>query len=146
MNEEFARLIRDSARAFMRAFDARARRLGFTGEQAVALTMLARHEGVNQTRFAELLDMEPIGLCRMVDRLEAAGLVRRDRDPADRRARRLYLTQAGWRGIEGLRPVGQALLEQACAGIEPARVEAAGMVMRQIVANLAATGEPGSAA
>ena len=144
MSEDFARLIRDSARALRRSFDGRVRKLGLTGEQAIALTSLARGEGVNQARFAELLDMEPFGLCRMVDRLEAAGLVRRERDPADRRARRLYLTRSGWDRIDQLRPLGQTLVDQSCSGVEPAELEAASLALRQMIANLAGSGDAGT--
>jgi MarR family transcriptional regulator, transcriptional regulator for hemolysin len=84
------------------------------------------------------MDMEPIGLCRMVDRLEAAGLVRRERDSADRRARRLYLTRAGWDRLDQLRPLGQDLAAKGCAGINPAQLGTACAVLGQIVANLSA--------
>jgi len=138
MSEDLLRLIRDSARLLKRSFDARARALGVTREQWTALTMLARNEGINQTRFAEQMDMEPIGLCRMIDRLEAVGLVRRERDGADRRARRLYITREGWARIDRLRPLAQDLTLMACAAIDPARIRAASEVLAEVVANLAA--------
>lgn len=136
MTREFPGLVADSARLLKRAFDLRARELGVTREQWSALGTLARHEGINQVRLAELMDMETIGLCRMVDRLEAAGLVRRERDEADRRARRLFLTQEGWARLDRLRPMARELTAQACAGIAPDHLEIARQVLGQLLANL----------
>ena len=136
MTREFPGLVADSARVLKRAFELRARELGVTREQWSALGTLARHEGINQVRFADLMDMETIGLCRMVDRLEAAGLVRRERDEADRRARRLFLTQEGWARLDRLRPMSRELTAQACAGIAPADLETARHVLGQLLANL----------
>ena len=56
------------------------------------LSVLRRHEGINQGGLAEILEVEPITVCRMVDRLQEAGLVERRPDPADRRSWRLHLT------------------------------------------------------
>jgi len=143
MADDLLRLIRDSGRLLKRSFDSRARALGVTREQWTALAMLSRNEGVNQTRFADLMDMEPVGLCRMVDRLEAVGLVRRERDQADRRARRLFLTRAGWARMDQLRPLAHDLAVEACAGMDTARIVMAREVLAELVANLTARGDAG---
>jgi len=136
MSEEVARLLSDSARLLKRSFDLRARALGVTREQSIALATLARNEGVNQVRFAELLEMETIALCRLVDRLEASGLVRRERNQADRRARRLFLTQDGWAKLDQLRPLVQQLSAEICAGISPEDLETFRTAARRIIANM----------
>src|SRR3546814_16320676 len=82
----------DSARLFRRAFNARTRDSGITALQWRLITYLKRHEGIRQGPLAELIEVEPITLSRMVDRLVEAGLVERRADPADRRAWQLYLT------------------------------------------------------
>ena len=72
------------------------RRIPLTQVQWRALALLSRNQGINQAGLAELLEVRPMTLARLVDRLEAAGWVERRRDPNDRRAVRLYLTgQAG---------------------------------------------------
>lgn len=92
--EHIGYLMADNSRMARRAFDERVRPYGVTGPQARLLLMLGRAPGENQGYYAERLDVEPITLARMVDRLEDAGLVERRPDPADRRARRLHLTEA----------------------------------------------------
>jgi len=143
MSDGIARLISDSARLIKREFEARARSLGITREQAFALVALSRNEGVNQVRLAELMEMDAIPLFRLVDRLEASGLVRRERDPADRRARRLYLTQAGWATLDLLRPLMDQLGQDVCAGIGPEEIATFRKVLARMVANLAPETEAG---
>src|SRR3546814_5681847 len=70
----------------------RTRVIGITGAQWRLLFTVSRNEGQNQGATAELLEVEPITLCRMIDRMEDAGMVERRPDPNDRRAWRLYLT------------------------------------------------------
>ncbi|MFC3174652.1 MarR family winged helix-turn-helix transcriptional regulator [Novosphingobium bradum] len=142
MTEDLARLVWDTARLLTRTFESRARGLGVTREQWLALATLARHEGTNQVHFAQIMEMDAIGLCRLVDRLEAAGLVRRERDAADRRARRLYLTQAGWARLDRLRPLAQALGADLGAGIGEADLATARAVLGRMMANIARSGLP----
>ena len=92
MDENLAAMLADTARLMRRSFDARARQIGVTRPQWRVLSVLRRHEGINQGGLAELLEVEPITVCRMVDRLQEAGLVERRPDPADRRSWRLFLT------------------------------------------------------
>ncbi|MBW7837495.1 MAG: MarR family transcriptional regulator [Sphingomonadales bacterium] len=99
MAEDFATnvgfLLTDSARLLRKRFDQRARGIGVTRPQWRVLFSVARFPGINQARLAEMLEVEPITLCRLIDRMEQAGMVRRDADPADRRARQLFITEAG---------------------------------------------------
>ncbi len=67
-----------------------------------------------------MLDVEPITLSRMVDRLQAAGLVERRADTSDRRMWRLHLTADGEQKIEALRPTAPELFDAALAGLDPA--------------------------
>ena len=91
MSETIGFLLNDSARLFRRAFNARTRDTGITALQWRLLIYLRRHEGIRQGPLAELIEVEPITLSRMIDRLEEAGLVERRADPSDRRAWLLYL-------------------------------------------------------
>ena len=93
LDRSFGFLVNDVARLFGRRFDehARRRRLGLTRAQCRTLGYLARNEGINQAGLADLLEIRPMTLVRQIDRMEEAGWIERRADPADRRARRLFL-------------------------------------------------------
>lgn len=91
--ESIGFLINDVARLMRRNFNRRAQGLGLSQAQWQALAYLRRQEGVKQVTLAETLEIQPITLARLIDRLEEAGLVTRRPDPNDRRAIRLFLTE-----------------------------------------------------
>ena len=84
----------DVARLMRTRFDRWARTYGMTRAQGVILARLARQPGMTQNEMAGLCEVEPITVGRLVDRLEARGLLERRLDPADRRIRRLHLLPA----------------------------------------------------
>lgn len=92
--------------------------IGVTRPQWRVLTTLNRHEGINQGRLAELLEVEPITLCRMIDRLAEAGHVERRRNPGDRRAWNIYLTDRSRPLLEQLRAIADGVFDQALSGID----------------------------
>ena len=110
-------LLNDAARLMRKDFERRTRSLGLTRAQWQALFHLARNEGCNQATLADLLEVEPITLARLVDRLEASGLVERRPDPGDRRARLLFLGERAHPLLEQLRALGAETREIALAGI-----------------------------
>ena len=130
-------LLSDVARLLRRRFDERARLIGVTRPQWRLLVLLNREEGLNQGALAERLEVEPITLCRMVDRLEEAGLVERRRDPADRRAWRIFLADRSRPLIEQLAGIADAVFEQALAGIAPEARAGLAALLADIRANLA---------
>lgn len=111
-------IIADVSHLMRRAFDERARGIGLSRPQWRVLTMLRRHEGINQGGLAELIEVEPITLCRMVDRLQEADLVERRADPLDRRAWRLHLTDKANGILEEMRPMAESLFDEAMAGLD----------------------------
>jgi|SRR5688572_26253670 MarR family transcriptional regulator for hemolysin len=111
-------LLNDAARLMRKDFERRTRSLGLTRAQWQALFHLARNEGCNQATLADLLEVEPITLARLVDRLEAGGLVERRPDPGDRRARLLFLGARAHPLLEQLRALGAETREVALAGID----------------------------
>lgn len=117
MTELLGFLMSDTSRLLRRAFDARARDIGVTNAQWKMLITLARNEGQNQGFIADLLEVEPITACRMVDRMEEFGLVERRRDPTDRRAWLLYLTSKSRPMIDELKACGEALFNDVLAGV-----------------------------
>lgn len=117
MNENIATVLAQVARLMRRNFDERARAIGVTRPQWQVISLLRRHEGINQGGLAEMLEVEPITLGRMIDRLQDADLVQRRPDPADRRAWRLHLTEKGNGLIALLQPHALDTLEQLLEGI-----------------------------
>lgn len=91
VSRDISFLMHDIALRTRVRFDARARRLGATRAQWRVLLALLHHDGCTQSQLAEILDVERITLCRMIDRLAEAGMVVRRADPADRRVWRLHL-------------------------------------------------------
>jgi MarR family transcriptional regulator, transcriptional regulator for hemolysin len=115
--------IGETAHALRKAFDRHTVGLGVTRAQWKVLFRLTRMPGLRQVELADMLDVEPITLCRIVDRLEEAGLVERSRDPEDRRAWRLHVTARAQPLIEKLQAVGAELVAEAFAGIDPKDIE-----------------------
>ena len=142
MEESPFAVLGDVLRLARRAFDARARAIGVTRAQWQVLIMLKRHEGVNQGKLAELLDVEPITVCRMVDRLQEADLVERRSDPSDRRSWRLFLTAKAADLLAHLQPLGEQLEAEAFAGIDAAERAAVIATLERLRSNLAPRATP----
>lgn len=118
MSDDLGFVLGDAARLLRRSFDERARTVGVTRPQWRVLALLKRFDGSTQVNLADMLDVEPITLGRMVDRLQDAGLVERRADPNDRRAWRLHLTEAGQQRSETLRPLASSLFKDALVGLD----------------------------
>jgi MarR family transcriptional regulator, transcriptional regulator for hemolysin len=117
-------VINDVARLMRKRFEQRARAasLGLTRAQAAVLANLARQEGINQVSLAQILELEPITLARLLDRLQAARLIERRPDPKDRRAHLLYLTEAAFPLLDRIFALAAVVREDALAGVaEPQR-------------------------
>ena len=115
--------IRETAHALRKAFDRRACGHGVTRAQWKVLFRLERQPGLRQIELADMLDIEPITLSRIVDRLEEGGLVERVADPADRRAWRLHVTAKAQPLVEKLNGVADEMIAEAFAGIDPQDIE-----------------------
>lgn len=136
--DNFAFQVADTARLIRRGFERRAAALGATRAQWRLLARLARKgDGVRQVDLADALDVEPISLCRMVDRLEEAGLVERRRDEEDRRAWRIHLTPRARPIIEELQALGDVYSGDILSGVSRPDLDAATRVLDRIRANLA---------
>lgn len=131
-------LLVDSSRLLRRAFDDRVRATGATSPQARLLMMLARNPDQNQAWYAEHLEIEPITLCRMVDRMEESGLVERRPDPTDRRARRLHLTRRSRSEIDCIERALDGLTETMLSGFDDKEQAQLAAMLKRIAENLAA--------
>ncbi len=108
----------ETARLMRAHVDQRARQRGTTRSQWGVLSRLRRSEGMRQAELAEILDIQPISVTRMIDRLELQNLVERQPDPSDRRANLLRLTSAGHALVEELDPLRQDIADHLLAALD----------------------------
>lgn len=113
-------LLADASRMMRRAFQQAMQdsALTLTLAQARALVYVARHEGLRQVELAEVLEVQPITLARLIDQLGGAGLVERRPDPSDRRAYRLFPTPAAAPQLAEIERVAKAIRRQALRGLD----------------------------
>ena len=123
VNREFAFLLNDVARLLRTYADYKAAQFGTTRAQWAVLVRLDRCEGLKQSELAEILDLQPITLTRLLDKLCESGLIERRSDPADRRAKRLFLTAAARPFLKKLGDLGEELMAIALVGVERESVE-----------------------
>ncbi len=117
LNREFAFTLNDVARMLRTYADHKAGQFGITRAQWVVLVRLDRSEGLKQSELAEVLDLQPISLTRLLDKLCECGLIERRPDPVDRRAKRLFLMPAARPLLEKLGDLGEELMATALAGV-----------------------------
>jgi MarR family transcriptional regulator, transcriptional regulator for hemolysin len=118
LNREIAFTVMDVARMLRTYADQRARQFGISRAQWGVLVRLDRSEGLKQSELAEILDLQPISLTRLLDRLAENGLIERRADPNDRRANRLYLMPAARPLLEQLAKLGQEMMHEVLAGLD----------------------------
>jgi DNA-binding MarR family transcriptional regulator len=113
-------LLHEVARLLRKRFEQISRESGLTRSQWQALAYLAQNEGINQSGLAELLDVEPITLSRILDKLETCGLIERHPHPSDRRVRILRLAPVGRTKLMQARKLGEIARREALAGLSEA--------------------------
>jgi DNA-binding MarR family transcriptional regulator len=136
LSRNFGFLLHDVSRLMRTTFDRRVKGLGFTRSQWWVLTHLFRMGGATQSELAEVLEVEKPTLGRLLDRLEAKGWVRREADAADRRVKRLYLTDEVEPTIKAMRAVAAEVRRQALAGLSPEEQERFVDTLLRLKANL----------
>ena len=113
-------LIHEVARLMRRSFDRRVQSLGLTQAQWRTLVHLSRSEGMNQAALAEILEIRPITLTRLLDKLQESGWIERRQDPVDRRSYRLYLTAQAQPLLTELEAASVATRAEATIGMNAA--------------------------
>jgi len=131
-------LLYDVARQMRTRADQRARTRGMTRAQWVILAHLERQPGLSQNELAAIVEVEPITIGRLVDRLEARRLVERRSDPKDRRVWRLQLTPAATPILREIKTYRAELHELMTAGLDPATLKVMADGLLRMKANLAA--------
>ena len=122
-NREFGFILNDVARLLRTYADHKAAQFGMTRAQWAVLVRLDRFEGLKQSELAEMLDLQPITLTRLLDKLCDSGLIERRPDPDDRRAKRLFLTAAARPLLRQLSVLGEETMASTLEGVAPKDVE-----------------------
>jgi DNA-binding MarR family transcriptional regulator len=125
-------MIGDVTRLWRREFDRRAAHLGLTRVQWRALRRIERFEGMTQVELAEDLELAPIAVGRVLDRLEKAGFVERRPDPKDRRCWRLHLAPGSVKVMVGVDSIAADLIDQIFTDIPQADLETTERVIATI--------------
>ena len=115
---EIAFSINDVARLLRTHADQKAASFGLTRAKWAVLARLDRFEGLKQNELAEMLDLQPISLTRLLDGLSENGLIERRSCPDDRRAKLLFLTPAARPLLDRLSDLGEELMSTALAGLD----------------------------
>ncbi|HEY3785296.1 MAG TPA: MarR family transcriptional regulator [Steroidobacteraceae bacterium] len=137
----FGFLLKDVSRRYVLRFEQRAREIALTLPQCKVLARLENNEGVSQARLAELTEIEPMTMVRILDRMEADGLLERRPDPADRRARSLYLTARAKPLLEQIWRLSELTRAETFAGISRAERELFMSLLERMHSNVCALDE-----
>lgn len=134
----FGFLVTDVTRLMRKHFDRRAVRFGLTRAQWRALKRVHHSEGLTQNELAEFLEMEPIAIGRVIDRLQKAGFIERRADPNDRRCWRLHLLPKAHAVVDDMEQISSELFKQSQRGITAADMKIMLDVFTRMKQNLVA--------
>jgi MarR family transcriptional regulator for hemolysin len=129
-------LLKEVSRRYVVRFELHAREISLNLHQAKALVRLEKNEGVSQARLAELVEVDAMAMVRIVDRMEADGLLERRPDPADRRARCLYLTAKAKPLLDEIWRLAELTRAEILAGIGKAERDVFMDVLQRIHDNI----------
>ncbi|RYE33613.1 MAG: MarR family transcriptional regulator [Hyphomicrobiales bacterium] len=108
----------ETSRLLRTYVEQRARQHGTTRAQWGVMSRLRRQEGLNQAALAEQMDLQPISLARLLDRLQTQSLIERREHPADRRAYRLFLTPQGRALVDALDSVRTEIAQEVLGEVD----------------------------
>jgi MarR family transcriptional regulator, transcriptional regulator for hemolysin len=136
----------ESSRLLRNYIDHRAKGRGTTRAQWIVLFRLREQEGLSQVDLADVLELQPISLVRLLDRLVEHGLLERRHDPHDRRANRLFLTEAGRQLVDDLDSLRDDIAENVLRDIPSASLQTSLETLLDIKERIKGLVEPGSIA
>jgi len=135
----FGFILKNLERLYTKRFEALAQELSLTLSQCKALFQLSRNEGISQKRLAEIAEIEPMTLVRILDRMESDGWVERRPDPNDRRARTLYVTSGATPILEQIDKLSAQMRAEALAGLSAEQRNQLMGLLEHVYQNLLAT-------
>ncbi len=116
-HKPYGLLLHEVARLLKGRIESRAGVHGLSEAQLRLLARLWKEEGATQVRLAQLLEVEPISISRLIDRMEQAGWIERRQDPADRRVRLIYTTEKARTVRNAVKDVAAQVYEEALEGV-----------------------------
>jgi DNA-binding MarR family transcriptional regulator len=146
LKRQFVAQLIESSRLLRNYIDLRAKGRGTTRAQWIVLFQLRQKEGLSQVDLAEVLELQPISLVRLLDRLVDQGLLERRPDPRDRRANRLFLTEAGRKFVDDLDSLRDSIAADVLQGMPASTIEASLEVLRDVKRHLKGVSETRSTA
>jgi MarR family transcriptional regulator, transcriptional regulator for hemolysin len=132
----------ESSRLLRNYIDHRAKSRGTTRAQWIVLFRLRQQEGLSQVDLADVLELQPISLVRLLDRLVEHGLLERRHDPKDRRANRLFLTATGRQLVDDLDSLRDSIANDVLRDIPPAAIETSLQTLRDVKDRIKGLAEP----
>src|SRR6201992_1650822 len=132
----------ESSRLLRNHIDQRAKERGTTRAQWIVLFHLRQNEGLSQVDLAEVLELQPISLVRLLDRLVEHGLLERRHDPKDRRANRLFLTASGRQLVDDLDSLRDSIATDVLQDIPSAEIETSLETLRDVKDRIKSFAEP----
>jgi MarR family transcriptional regulator, transcriptional regulator for hemolysin len=134
----------ETSRLLRNYIDHRAKARGTTRAQWIVLFRLREQEGLSQVDLADVLELQPISLVRLLDRLVEHGLVERRSDPRDRRANRLFLTPSGRQFADDLDSLRNAIAADVLEGVPTAALETGLKTLRDVKERIKTLTDPAS--
>ena len=135
-----------SSRLLRNYIEHRAKGRGTTRAQWIVLFRLREQEGLSQVDLADVLELQPISLVRLLDRLVEHGLVERRHDPRDRRANRLFLTASGRQLVDDLDSLRDSIASDVLHDVPTDSVRTTLETLREVKERIKGFGEPGDIA
>jgi MarR family transcriptional regulator for hemolysin len=132
----------ESSRLLRNYIDHRAKSRGTTRAQWIVLFRLRQQEGLSQVDLADVLELQPISLVRLLDRLFEQGLLERRHDPCDRRANRLFLTANGRQLVDELDSLRDSIASDVLRDIPTEAIETSLQTLRAIKERVKGSAEP----
>jgi MarR family transcriptional regulator, transcriptional regulator for hemolysin len=142
LKRELVAQLVESSRLLRNFIDHRAKGRGTTRAQWIVLFRLREQEGLSQVDLADVLELQPISLVRLLDRLVEHGLLERRHDPRDRRANRLFLTASGRQLVDDLDSLRDSIAENVLQDVSVASIETTVQTLRDIKERIKGIAEP----
>ena len=142
LKRQFVAQLVESSRLLRNYIEHRARGRGTTRAQWIVLYRLRQQEGLSQVDLADVLELQPISLVRLLDRLVEHGLLERRHDPRDRRANRLFLTASGRQLVDDLDSLRDSIANDVLQDAPAAAIETSLETLRAVKERLKGLAEP----
>jgi DNA-binding MarR family transcriptional regulator len=142
LKRQFVAQLVESSRLLRNYIEHRAKGQGTTRAQWIVLYRLREQEGLSQVDLADVLELQPISLVRLLDRLVEHGLLERRHDPKDRRANRLFLTASGHQLVDDLDSLRDSIANDVLQDTPPAAIETSLDTLRAVKERIKGLGEP----